>query len=207
MRPWPESKQFCSTEYLPKRKTQAQKTRSSGENKTSRLGQNEFDTVRLQLFAILIASQALFGWALVIWQGMPPTQRLFGAPSISRAALRATKSRWFRTATITRSDRRTTTCCVDKPLDFKGAYDCNGSRAGVYDRTSTDRCASHTGLSQLYDGYVLFSRQPPRTAGRRLTARSGHTVGRKIAAPMTGFKVQPPSIEKRSNAPSFQSSR
>jgi hypothetical protein len=69
-------------------------------------------------------------------------------------------------------------------------YDCNGSRAGVYDRTSTDRCASQTGFSQLYDGYVLFSRQPPRTAGRRLTARSGHTVGWKIAVPMTGFKVQ-----------------
>jgi hypothetical protein len=42
-----------------------------------------------------------------------------------------------------------------------------GSVAGVYDRTSTDRYASHTGLSQPYDGYALFSCQPPRAGGRR----------------------------------------
>ncbi|MEI6547220.1 MAG: hypothetical protein WCN85_09410, partial [Burkholderiales bacterium] len=34
-----------------------------------------------------------------------------------------------------------------------------------------------------------------------LPARSVHTIGRKIAVRMTGFKVQPPSYDGRSSAP------
>jgi hypothetical protein len=74
-----------------------------------------------------------------------------------------------------------------------GLSELRSTRGG---RSSPDSHGAH-GHWALNARNALDSGRTGERGGRQHPARSGHTNGQRIAVPMTGFKVQPPSLDGR----------